>query len=279
MTSIQRSLILACLLLGALACNSGGNTPTPTALPPTATVEATATPLPPPTRLPGLAVDFGGMAFIVPKGLATGISGEVVPPMDDPDAPYWARNPAYTEVTLTGYQLEATFHYPRVAFYPVAEYRALYPELDQTIATLQSLIADPTLDLPTLPMLPVWNAAQMLHVQVAPVAFTGGRGVRYLAEYGQDVHPISNQGLFYTFQGLSDDGAYYVVAVLPVSHPTLPADGQLDAEDYDAFSQQFESYLQDLTVALNAETPTSFSPSLPMLDTLVETIALGPPLQ
>lgn len=286
MKRIYRGWILACLLLGALACTFGQAplAPTPTELPQTVAPSATTTPLPPtatpqpaPTAITGLPVSFGGISFIIPDGLATGASGEIVPVSNDPQAPEWDRYPAYPEITLTGYQLADTFHNPQITVYSVAEYEALNPGIAQVVTKLQALIADPTQDFPSLPMLPVWNAAQMLHVQVVPVSFEGGRGVRYLAEYGQDVHPINNQGIFYTFQGLTDDGKYYVAVILPVSHPTLPADANLSGAEYDAFAQNFEAYLQDLTVALNAEASDSFSPSLLTLDALVQTLQIDLP--
>ncbi len=288
MKSFRYNCLWMCLLLCLAACTSTPTTlppttteviPTPTDALPTATTEALAPTATPQPTTSGVTVNFGGITFVIPEGLATGISGEIVPPADEPEPPYWAVHPAYTEITLTGYQRASTFHYPRVAVYPVAEYIAIHPEVEQTVATLQSLIADPTLDLPTLPMIPIWNAAQMLYVQVAPVSFEGGRGVRYLAQYGQAVQPINNQELFYTFQGLTNDSAYYVVAVLPVSHPSLPADFHLSLAEYTAFEQQFEPYLQDLTLALNAETPDSFSPGLHTLDALVQTITLVAPLR
>lgn len=44
-----------------------------------------------------------------------------------------------------------------------------------------------------------------------------GGGIRYLTQFGQAAGLITNPELFYTFQGLTDDGAYYVAAVFPVA--------------------------------------------------------------
>jgi hypothetical protein len=38
---------------------------------------------------------------------------------------------------------------------------------------------------------------------------------------------------FYTFQGLTSDGNYYIAAVLPVTHPDLPDTQQVSAQQID----------------------------------------------
>ena len=63
--------------------------------------------------------------------------------------------------------------------------------------------------------LPLMNAVQQMHTRVEYVQFKGGEGVSYLAQYAQGPVPVNNGELFYTFQGLTDDGEFYVSAILP----------------------------------------------------------------
>lgn len=59
---------------------------------------------------------------------------------------------------------------------------------------------------------------------------------------------MNNQELFYTYQGLTDDGTYYVAVIFPVSHPDLPADISSVPEDP---ADDYETYLNSVTEQLN----------------------------
>src|SRR5690606_24028253 len=84
-----------------------------------------------------------------------------------------------------------------------------YPELD--LATYSELYS--TTDELLLPMLPAIPASQVFRIQPTLVDFEGGRGVRYLTYYTQAPSPITDRDIFYTFQGVTDDGAYYISAI------------------------------------------------------------------
>ena len=62
-----------------------------------------------------------------------------------------------------------------------------------------------------------------MHVQVQYLDFKSGTGVRFLTQFNNGMAPVNNHDLIYTFQGLTSDGKYYIAAVLPVTHPDLPA--------------------------------------------------------
>ena len=53
--------------------------------------------------------------------------------------------------------------------------------------------------------------------------FVSGIGVRFLTEYAQYFVPVNNHDLFYTYQGLTNDGQYWISVILPINHPDLPA--------------------------------------------------------
>jgi len=52
--------------------------------------------------------------------------------------------------------------------------------------------------------------------------FRNGRGVLFLTQYQQETLPVNNGALVCTFQGMTDDNAWYVSAVFPVAAPGLP---------------------------------------------------------
>ena len=59
-------------------------------------------------------------------------------------------------------------------------------------------------------MLPILNAAQVFHAQTKYLDFNDGSGVGFVTYYAQDVSPVTRDQIFYSFQGLTDNGKYYV---------------------------------------------------------------------
>ncbi|MFC4456359.1 hypothetical protein [Deinococcus sonorensis] len=73
-----------------------------------------------------------------------------------------------------------------------------------------------------LPFLPLVPAAQLLNGAVNDVDFPGGRGVRFLVAFSQEVAPVTRGQVFYTFQGLTNDGKHYVSLQYGVPLRELP---------------------------------------------------------
>ena len=186
--------------------------------------------------------------------------------------------PQYTRVTLEGYVLSGKFFEPHIVVLPLQRYKELLPDLvPGRVSDLQSLInGGPTGD--PLPFLPTFNAAQIFHAQYLTRSFTSGGGIRYLTEYAQYLAPINNNDLFYTFQGLTNDGKYWVAGILPINNPILPANadtipGGMSMED---FNNNFASYVTDMINQMNLQASESYTPSLATLDTLVASITIQP---
>lgn len=191
------------------------------------------------------------------------------------DGPYWSIYPEHTQITLTAYSLTNTFHTPQLLIYPAKAYAAMNETAAQQIAALQAFLqARPTLAVDQkLPFLPLFNAAQVFHAQFNYVNFANGAGVRYLTQYDQAVLPINNHEMFYTFQGLTADNAYYVAAIFPVHHPTLPADESAAPPD---LAKDFNQYLATTMEQLNNADVASFTPDLTQLDALIASLTLQP---
>jgi len=265
-------------------------TPPPTPEPPTATPEPpTATPEPPqPTPTPITALndatfDFGqgsiGYSHLLVKSITARLAPEVIVEQEGPDF----SSPQHLVLTLQGYPRQAGSYFEgEIYLYPVSRYIELYSGAEATIAALQALLASrPPLPIgdprPDLPFLPPANAAQMLVTQAHYLDFGSGSGIRYLTQYGQAILPINNQALFYTYQGLSADGQTYISAILPVAHPLLPADGNTPpGGNWDAFYNQYETYLQETAQALDIQPPEAFIPNLTLLDAMMASLTLHP---
>ncbi len=71
---------------------------------------------------------------------------------------------------------------------------------------------------------------------------------------------------------------YLISAILPVSHPSLPTDGDtFIGDEYDAFINAFEAYLLDIESQLDLEVPESFFPQLTDLNAMMESMQVETP--
>lgn len=241
-------------------------TPIPTATEPAPTVEPTAAL---PAALP--AVDFEGVRFSYDPALASNIQAEVIE--EEPgtvDGPYWERLPRHVRFEFEGYPRQGeTFHQAEVLIYPVEDYARLSEGAGPVIEELKQALKDRPSEFDNgLPFLPQWNAAQMFHAQLRYL----DSGLRYVTQYGQDISPITNERVFYTYQGLAGNGKYYVVAIFPISSAVLPDSGEVD--DYQAFADRYQQFMKETRDALNAEPAENFAPDLELLDALVESITV-----
>ena len=85
--------------------------------------------------------------------------------------------------------------------------------------------------------------------------------------------------MFYNFQGLTSDGRFYIVAILPVNAPflapddnpqsVLPSDGiPLTTEMPD------DAYYAAVVSKLDQTAPDIFTPTLTQLDALIQSITI-----
>ena len=280
--------ILAC----SLTATSGPSMPTIVA----GTLQAMTTPTgapagptaaPASTQPSGTQVSFGNVSFVIPTGLASDASSATVPAVDAQGSPTWDAAPAFTRFTLQAYPLQNKFFEPQIMIYPAQAYAGVNNGAAISIQRLQSILANPsgTLSNEVLPRLPYANAEQIIGGQAKVISFTGGSGVRVLAEYAQGFESINNNELFYHFEGLSTDGKPYIVAVLPINAASLaatsdvnapvPADGipfPVNATDATAYTNYFSA----VTGKLDATAPDAFLPTLTILDALMQSLQISP---
>jgi hypothetical protein len=266
------SLVMAGSLLLA-SCAPAAAKPSPTALPeptitpqPVSTLATAETALPAPAGVPNVSIDT--------SSLASGVLIETIPANTDTNnAPYWEILPEYTRLTLQSYPLSGTLLQPQIFIYPVQDLAKTNEGATGLISSLQTLLQSPA-EVKDMPFMPLYNAAQMMHAQVKTMDFKSGRGVRFLTEFSQGIVPINNHDLIYTFQGLTSDGKYYVAAVLPVNHPSLPADYQAIVNLPPEFSSDYMTYLANVVVSLNSKAANSFTPDLSRLDAMMGSIEI-----
>jgi hypothetical protein len=246
---------------------------------PTPPVRCTPVPdepqIPPETVEPPQEADvsYQGVSFSFDPSLASSITPETIPADSEAGVAEW-NSPEYYQFTLNGYPLQDTFHTPRIMVFPVDAFIAINPVAEDTITQLSILLVDQPTAPESIPFLPVFNAGQFMQAQVKYLDFQNGSGVRFLTQYGQDVWPVNNHDLFYTFQGITSDRQYYISAILPVAHPSLPDPDSVTMDD--AFYNNFTDYVIDIESQLSAKPEDSFSPVLSLLDAMIQSILIAP---
>ncbi|MBN1148113.1 MAG: hypothetical protein JXA78_12715 [Anaerolineales bacterium] len=162
---------------------------------------------------------------------------------------------------------------PQIFVFPVAAYKAISQQAGERIESLENLLGSeiPSSD-SELPVLPLFNSAQDLRAQAQMLEFQNGRGIRFIARYSQEAASVVNPTVFYTFQGLTEDGKYYVAAFFPLYTKLLP--DQALAEDWGSSSQPYPAYLGVVTARLEELRPEDFSPWLDLLDQVIQSITI-----
>jgi hypothetical protein len=230
-------------------------------------------------------IEYEGVHFEVNSALAESVWREVVtarPPSEG--GPGWDVRPEHVRFTVARHREQNDFEgmrvgtasQPQILIYPTQKFSAMSELARAEIEALQSLLeARPTVPENAIPFLPLINAAQVFHSQVKYIDFHNGSGVRFITHYSQDVGPITNQNIFYTFQGLTQDGAYYVAAYFPIA-----ADGlsdELVIEDWEAFNAGYQDHLTETLSHLDALSSHEFEPNLDILDGVVQSLVVDTP--
>ncbi len=271
---MKRLICFAALLsILTFACSLPG-TATPVVVTPVIVTPVVVTVTPAPVQA---NVSCNELSFYLDPALGSGASCQTVPESADPNSPGFDLNPQYTKVTLQGYVLAGRFFDPQISVFPVERFSQLAPDvIPGRVSALQALIGGGAPGSGGLPLLPIFNAAQEIRAQYAVVSFTSGQGIRFLTQYSQYADPINNHELFYSFQGLTADGRYWISAILPISSPTLAEDSNTipGGMTQEQFSNNFTTYQSDITTQLNAHAPDLFQPAIPALDALVASLTI-----
>jgi hypothetical protein len=208
------------------------------------------------------------------NGIAQGYTTQSVDAVpESTDVPPWGVMPAHTILTLTGYPIQNHLMTPQIFIYPAAELAKYNEGATQIASQLDQLLKKHT-EGKNLPFLPLFNASQVMHAQMKYLEFKNGKGVRFLTQFDQAFLPINNHELIYTFQGLTNDGKYYLAAVLPINLANLPADEKVNGENMETFFNNFQQYLDGIVSNLNQQSASSFTPDLSKLDTMIQSIEL-----
>jgi len=159
----------------------------------------------------------------------------------------------------------------QLLLYPINAYRELFrkapweqAKFDKKIKLLKKLIASsPESVTEVIPVLPPVEDLQLFWSQIRYLDFAGGAGVRFVTRYSMEASPTTNEHIFYTFQGLTSDGRYYISAFYPISAKGLP-----------------ETKVVEATVNfLNRLASADFTPDLDKMDDMVKSLRFVEPVR
>jgi hypothetical protein len=240
--------------------------------------------------------EFGrSMAVTFDSRLAPWVEAMTVPAVALSDQIMFAEShPPYAEFRFLGFQGGRVYDLPllpadnrmaQVMIFQTADFSGFgsdqpagFPGQAKALADSLSKGVDPNAcnqpflgDDRGLPFLPWVNLRQVFCAQPEVLAFSQGSGLRYLSYYAQGPVSALERQIFYTFQGLTDDGQFYISAIFPVATGIFPTEPPAAPDP---------NYLSTLTAQvtqLNAQPADRFNPSLTVLDKLVGSIRIMKP--
>ncbi len=288
-TALGTGLFLAACSVSATSTPTF--TPAPTLANPTAVASPTVRiePSKPPTAtvLPGKAVSFDRLSLVVPTGIATGGSGALIPEAKGEAVAPWDVAPEHIQFNLDGYALADKFFPPQIFVYPAEAYAKLQERgaAAQALDRLRAVLAQSSMvNVKELPNVPFLSVTQTMAAQVKVIPFQNGRGVRMVTLYAGGRAIINNHELIYEFEGLTKDGQYYVIAILPVTAPGLPEDGKpggavpsggVSVPDFTDMNANWIGYYGDVRQMLQGLQPGAYKPDLAQLDALIGSLNIA----
>jgi len=226
-------------------------------------------------------VSFNNITFSIPPSMNINVSPVVstnteypfIYPSEDP-------MPEHVRFEFGNYPVTS---YPQnsneILVFKASEYAAFNPSLQETV---NALLAKQDSASP----FPEALVDSNFFAQASPIRFQNGHGARYLDQVLTGIAPINNQELFYYFQGITDNGAYFISARLHTSASFLVSNGQQNSPtppdgipfNWDP-STGFDpaAYFTGIEQKLNDTPSDDFTPSLAVLDQLIQSIQVTTP--
>lgn len=218
----------------------------------------------------GTPVNTAEVSFFIPNGIANDVSSVTTTEVEFPYInPSNGDMPQHVKLTLNLYALHDTQFEPHIMIFRSTDYSQYTENTAGIISAMHSLQYVDGQPLPE-------TLDSEFSAQIHAVNFKNGHGVRYLTQVFTNFLPVNNKDLFYYYQGMTDDGQYYVQAILPIHAPFLSADDNpntpLPADGIPFNMDDFPGYLDAVAQRLNSADTFSYTPYLEHLDAMIESI-------
>lgn len=219
-------------------------------------------------------VNYAGIHFAFDATLADGVDYEPIAAWDG----MGGGQPSHHEFTFTHFAdngEERPSPIPRIAVYPFDRLvEQVVNGKDKCTALLTLLDEKPQTIDDDIPIMIGFGAAQILRAQIKYIDFEGGRGLRFLTFYAQDLLFADNESIRYMFVGLTDDNSSFILGDFPVDASILP--DKVDYRDYDSKTHEanYPTYLAETTTALTNLPASEFTPDLSLLDAMFASLVI-----
>jgi len=227
-------------------------------------------------------VNYNGISFDLDPELANAASASICPavPYREDQGPGEA-HPPYVSFTFPEENRPNVDFQPELRVYEIAGDMSEYTFPLNNLVELKVLVNGH-------PEPVTWFKGAPLHTHQSYLDFAGGLGVRGLVQYMQDYFFYTNNGLLYEFNGLTEDGRYFVILRHPLSVPFLmelegfflppvnlnaqaiPISGWPD--EYDQQVKVIEAYNTEALSRFEQMEDGDASPDIALLDALVRSI-------
>ena len=246
------------------------------------------------------AVKYRGTSFNYDKAIATEVKAQTIeasPASAKEPAPYDTIYPQHIAFELVGtYTAQPqSFIKPDIRVYFVPDYQKAYAadpkamrEVVSTMNRMRQILR--TRQLPAkgeLPTIPIPDGYYAFRAHASFIRFANGVGVVFLTQGQQDEMPVNNQNLSYEFQGMTDDGRFYVTAEFPVAAPFLAYDRDkanygatvkeakcYQCADHQRFMREYRAYVNKIRAQLEQLPAERFQPGLVSFDELIKSIKI-----
>ena len=215
--------------------------------------------------------EFNGVVFDYDANLAPQLEVVIVP--EQPRVEGGRNLAAAPEHTRIDFLIEDSLFDGFLHVYPAVTYEKFK---DTSLDGLRSSLENRPEE-PTLAGAPIVNAGMPFAVQVDYIEFEGGSGLRALVYWAQNAYILNGDSLQYVFAGLTDDGEHLIHFRYPIaSDRFLPAQTNIgDNWDYRTFNEGYLDYIGVMEEVVDTLPASSFSPSIDVLDELIESLVLS----
>lgn len=263
--------IASCLIFSCVAppsTSGSASTDVPTSAPTETIVEETETSIPVEIEAQNVfSFDEMGISigFNYPENFNQGVNTSVLG-VYEPNAPFELAYPQHARVLFTAYAGDATTILAEgIRVFRAADIDALEAGVIENLAATLEGHEDHRSDFPRLA-----GAGSTIDDQFVLLDFQNGTGFRFLNSKSFDASSLRSTQTTFLYQGMTNDGKYFVSVVFGVDAPFLAdlVDAPLSTPE------EFETYYQIVRERINNAQANDFIPSLDMIDSLIKSIII-----
>lgn len=193
---------------------------------------------------------------------------------------------------LFTFDLPTEYSPMQIAVYSVNDFPGMYAVnkssvkmMEEEISNLKNVLKNKDFrdDNKQIAFLPFRDAEQSFQVKVKHFPFSGGQGILFLTFWNTEVELPSNRQLRFIFEGLTNDGKYYVLAEMPTKVDFLSDESAQEFEGYkipwgkldDKLEMKhFADVIKKIGERLDELPQNKFQPNLNELEKIISTLKI-----